>query len=403
MHDLTELKAELVSAIDQHPDRNVAGVWKAGREAYAAPERVIDAAKLGTRFFDPRVRLEELQARMADASDAEAKGFMSGLRDAVDHMLRGSVRGDANLRARVSSPEAQEKIAWAVGPDRADWFNRAIESEANFAKAPQSIVGGSPTQPRTEAVKNWTPQPSELAEEVHKLIKPEHAMPVMAAEMVGHALGLPTVASAAIGAGGAFLARQSAKAAAAAAEKVRNEVAPIFTLKGADRAGAINELLGRSAPPAPAAPAPRSLGAAATPLPPLHAGAWQAGDGPHGPVIEGYQGRWPEAVDWLRRAQTGDLKGVLAHPQVPGRIDVVWGEHDRGTLEGHGLKHIIEQDRPEMVADLPNRLAAMKKVKETPNRIQLSDGNSTAIVSRDWAGQPKTWLLTAFEGPARRR
>jgi hypothetical protein len=60
-------------------------------------------------------------------------------------------------------------------------------------------------------------------------------------------------------------------------------------------------------------------------LPSLHRNTAVTGEGPHGPILDGYQGRWAEAVDWLRRAQTGDALGVLAHPDVPAPIDVIWG------------------------------------------------------------------------------
>jgi hypothetical protein len=92
--------------------------------------------------------------------------------------------------------------------------------------------------------------------------------------------------------------------------------------------------------PAPAAePAPASLAAAARDLPPLHEGAQIVGQGANGPVVDGYAGRWADAVDWLRRAETGDARGVLEHPQVPGRIDVVWGD------ARYGLAHIMAEHR----------------------------------------------------------
>jgi hypothetical protein len=143
---------------------------------------------------------------------------------------------------------------------------------------------------------------------------------------------------------------------------------------------------------------PRAPGPAERPpidLPPLHQDARIIGQGPHGPIIEGYQGRWTDVVDWLRRAQTGDALAVLSHPDVPAPIDVVWGTKD------YGLAHIIAK-HPGVVEDLPSRLGRMSKISESENRIRLSDGTTIAVISRNWLGEPKTWLLTALEPVTRR-
>jgi hypothetical protein len=149
--------------------------------------------------------------------------------------------------------------------------------------------------------------------------------------------------------------------------------------------------------------APATLSAAARELPPLHEGAQIVGQGPHGPVIDGYQNRWPDVVDWMRRAETGDAREVLSHSDVPEPIDVIWGDHDPATGRGYGLAHIAAL-HPEVLPDLPERLARMRVVEETNERIQLEspDGTERAAVAKNFHGEPKTWLLTAFERGRRR-
>jgi hypothetical protein len=94
-------------------------------------------------------------------------------------------------------------------------------------------------------------------------------------------------------------------------------------------------------------------------LPPLHGGVTIAErGGPLGPVLDGLENRWRDAVAWLRHARTGDARGVLSHPDVPAPIDVAWG-HDRG-----GLAHILRK-HPEVIDALPERLA----VERTTTRI----------------------------------
>jgi hypothetical protein len=118
--------------------------------------------------------------------------------------------------------------------------------------------------------------------------------------------------------------------------------------------------------------------------------------GPLGPVLDGLQNRWSDAVAWLRHARTGDARGVLSHPDVPAPIDVVWGDAHGG------LAHILAR-HPGVVDVLPDRLARLRVVERTENRIHLSDDEYVAVISLNHLDAPKTWLLTAFEGVHRPR
>lgn len=113
-----------------------------------------------------------------------------------------------------------------------------------------------------------------------------------------------------------------------------------------------------------------------------------------GPIFTGFEGRWPEAVAHLSRIETGDASGVLTHPGVATPIDVVWGDPD--PRKGFGLAKILAK-HPEVLADLPERLARMRVESATPNRIRLVDGGDHAVIRLDYDGQAKTWLMTAYE------
>lgn len=140
----------------------------------------------------------------------------------------------------------------------------------------------------------------------------------------------------------------------------------------------------------------RALGAEAFPdLPRVPEGARVTDVSMQGPVVEGLDDRWSDAVSWLRQAQTGDARAVLAHPAIEGRIDVIWGD------AGGGLKHIID-NHPDVVPDLPERLAGMGVTSRSENRIVLSDGRARAVIRRDLNGAQKDWLLTAYEIDGRR-
>ncbi len=137
--------------------------------------------------------------------------------------------------------------------------------------------------------------------------------------------------------------------------------------------------------------------------PELPQGAELTRHGNFGPEVAGLEGRWSEAVGWLKEAQSGDARAVLEHPGVPGPIDVVWGNKD------FGLEHIMVL-HPEVVADLPERLARMKVERvlqegRPGERIVLTspDRAETAVIRTGFDGEKKTWLLTAYTPESDRR
>lgn len=145
-----------------------------------------------------------------------------------------------------------------------------------------------------------------------------------------------------------------------------------------------------------------ALSAAAREWPELPAGARFAGNGDHGPIIDGLQGRVKEALAWLRQAQAGDVSGLLNHPGVPGRIDLMWGEpfipgqQGGKRQEGFGLAH-MDTKHPGAADALPELWDGLKVSRAGDKFIELSSDKARAVVALDFAGEQKTWLLTFFE------
>ncbi|MEH2513956.1 hypothetical protein V1291_005310 [Nitrobacteraceae bacterium AZCC 1564] len=132
-------------------------------------------------------------------------------------------------------------------------------------------------------------------------------------------------------------------------------------------------------------------------VPNLPKGARITDVGPHGPIVEGLQGRFGEAVKWLRDAKTGDVKGVLSHPELPGRrVDLVHGTRK------YGLDH-IDDKHPGALDRLPEHWEDLKIQSDSANRTQLRNGEAKAVVRKDLDGEPKDWLLSfyRFEDPPR--
>jgi hypothetical protein len=102
---------------------------------------------------------------------------------------------------------------------------------------------------------------------------------------------------------------------------------------------------------------------------------------------------WPSALQRLRADRSGEVPGAIHHPEI-GPIDVVWGN------DNYGLAKIVAR-HPEVADRLPSIVESLP-VKSRPeangnNRFVLEDDRYRAVVSPDFEGDPKQWLITAFE------
>lgn len=117
--------------------------------------------------------------------------------------------------------------------------------------------------------------------------------------------------------------------------------------------------------------------------------------GPFGPVLTQYRHDAQGAIAALMSLRDGEAVAALHHPDV-GDIDLVWGNADGFGLAKIAVKH------PEVMGDLQGFLSRLHKdtEKSGKNRIRLVDDGGNAVVSLDWKGERKVWLLTAFEKKA---
>lgn len=121
--------------------------------------------------------------------------------------------------------------------------------------------------------------------------------------------------------------------------------------------------------------------------------------GAFGPIFTDLGDDWKAAVVKLTEEQSGEVVGAIKH-SVVGPIDVVWGEAPSPGRQGFGLAKIIER-HPEVVEDLPeivSQMPARSRPEETGNnRWVLENETYRAVVAPDYFGEPKHWLVTAFE------
>lgn len=162
-------------------------------------------------------------------------------------------------------------------------------------------------------------------------------------------------------------------------------------------AAAVSEDVAAPVAPPPARPVPENAEAASLGETLSMKASDARGTGPFGPINnpEPFRSDWAGAVELLSREQTGEISGLLSHPEI-GPIDVVWGHYDPATEKGAGMAKITKK-HPEVVDNLPELIASMPVKSRSANRINLESADHKAAVRLDYDGEQKTWLLTAFE------
>ena len=119
--------------------------------------------------------------------------------------------------------------------------------------------------------------------------------------------------------------------------------------------------------------------------------------GPFGPATDQFHHDAQGAVEHLMQAQTGEALGALHHPEI-GDIDLVWGKPgtpEKDYHDGYGLAKIAIK-HPEVVNDLQGLLDNMRVVRKGTNRARLESPTHGAVISLDWLGKEKQWMLTEY-------
>jgi hypothetical protein len=223
----TGLKSELLNAIDNHPNPQVAGVWKQARQAYAGPAQISEAERLGKKIFT--LDHDELPFLTAGYSDGQMAAFRSSVRKELENRLGRPGKQELRTINEVLAPNNIQKFRWIIGDEATDNLVRSVDHEFNMHGAPTRIHGGSQTALRTEANKMWTPQGASALEHAGNLID-------TGVGLVTHPAGTIIKAGRKLGITKMDTAREARSA------KIRDEAARIFTLQGPERDAVIRYL-----------------------------------------------------------------------------------------------------------------------------------------------------------------
>jgi hypothetical protein len=165
----TGLKTRLIEAIDNHPDKNVAGVWKQARQEFADRSALLTAQEEGQDVFKRTQRPDELAYDIKNMAGPERDAFLRGSRDAIDEMM-GTVKNDA-LAARTFFAKEwnKRKLEILVGKDKADDLLQQIARENAFSETYGAVQRGSQTRGRLAAGEEF---PNKVAPPSTQLVNP---------------------------------------------------------------------------------------------------------------------------------------------------------------------------------------------------------------------------------------
>ena len=125
--------------------------------------------------------------------------------------------------------------------------------------------------------------------------------------------------------------------------------------------------------------------------------------GKFGPIYTQFKNKPQDAISHLKRVKNGECINALFREDI-GYVDIPWGEHDKKTGNGYGLKHIIVKHGKEIQAAkftveefIPYafKLGNLKKLQHSYKILIENDLYRVAILTK-WDGQNKNLLLTAF-------
>jgi hypothetical protein len=116
-------------------------------------------------------------------------------------------------------------------------------------------------------------------------------------------------------------------------------------------------------------------------------------DGDFGPVFTEYEGDPEGAIERLLREKTGEARAVVTREGL-GAIDLIYGN------EKGGLAHIAAE-HPGILPRLPTilREGELKEIPGNRKKYLITDKTipEVAVVSLDYNGKEKTWVVTAYE------
>lgn len=216
------MKNDLVNAIVNHPDSNVAGKWRAALDLWAGPAQLMNAYKVGERVLTGHIHRHELPVITESYGPREMDALITGMRGHLENNLGRPGNQELPAIKMILGKNNQEKIAHAIGEPKAENLFTAIGHEHGMHFSHDQTIKNSMTEARRTAKEFWAPPESTFPGGIPTSLRGAGRMAIDAT--LSHVAG-----------------KRNAQQAAQF-EKIREEVARIMTLQGAERDAALHYL-----------------------------------------------------------------------------------------------------------------------------------------------------------------
>jgi hypothetical protein len=216
------IKNDLVNAIDNHPEKTIAGKWRAAREAWTGPTQMMAAYRLGERLLTGHINKYDLPIITESYGLREKHALAAGIRSDLENRLGRPGPQELPVIKQMLGKNNQEKVAYVIGDDKAEKLFAALLHEHHMHFSHDQTIRNSMTAARMAAQKFWEP--------------PESTLPG------GIPMSVSGLKRAAVDTALSAISNRRAAKQAKEFEKIREEVARILTLQGAERDAALHYL-----------------------------------------------------------------------------------------------------------------------------------------------------------------
>lgn len=149
VNSLKKVRGEFMGVVDSQAPVE----YKQARQAFGGPTQVFDAIENGRGFFDIDART--LKKTYDGLNPAEKDGFAIGAYDAIRTKIQSGADGIDQIKRTFGSPEKRDQIKVLIGDDAFKNLEIQLGREKAIRSTDIQITGGSPTQRRTEAAKEF--------------------------------------------------------------------------------------------------------------------------------------------------------------------------------------------------------------------------------------------------------
>jgi hypothetical protein len=149
VNSLKKVRGQFMDQVDSQAPKE----YKAARQAFGGPTQVFDAIENGRGFFDIDART--LKKTYDSLNPAEKDGFAIGAYDAIRTKIQSGADGIDQIKRTFGSPEKRDQIKVLIGDDAFKNLELQLGREKAIRSTDIQITGGSPTQRRTEAAREF--------------------------------------------------------------------------------------------------------------------------------------------------------------------------------------------------------------------------------------------------------